>query len=301
MVNNPWRGVFTFPVSTMNADGSELDLGAYRDQVEYLIEGRMHGITTLGSIGEFAYLRSDERNLITKTAVDQARGRVPVMAGVSAISTVEAVDYAKAATDVGASGLMIVLQSYFHLTQDEIVAHYRAISESSPLPLFIYNNTGTSGHDIDPALIERLLAEVPAVTGIKESSAKLERTMELLERCGDRLQIFVGWEPLAMPMFQLGVESWACGIGNFVPTVAVELWEAAVVEKDFDRAMRIHQAIWPLSDFILRHRLAACVKPGLELMGRKAGGPRRPVTPIDGPLLAEMRELLDRAGAALAD
>lgn len=294
-----WKGVFTFPVSTMDAHGEELDLGAFRSQIDFVLDGGMHGITVLGSIGEFAYLRSDERDAIVRTAVEQVAGRAPVMAGVSAITTADAVRYAKFAEDAGADAVMVVLQSYFALTADEIVAHFAAIADATPLPIFVYNNTGTTNHDVGPALLRRLV-ELPTVTGIKESSGKLERTMELQRVFGDRLEIFCGWEPLAFSMFELGIESWSCGIGNFVPRACVDMWESVFVKKDLDRAREIHRMVAPLSDFILRHRLAACVKPGLEMMGRRAGGPRRPVTPIDAELKLEMIELLRNAGAVVS-
>jgi 4-hydroxy-tetrahydrodipicolinate synthase len=206
------------------------------------------------------------------------------------------VRYAREAADAGADGILVALQSYFRLSEDEIVAHFEALASVTDLPIFIYNNVGTTGHDINARILGRLL-EFPSVTGVKESSGRLERTMELQRTFGDRLQVFVGWEPLAFSMFQIGVKAWACGIGNFVPGLCVQLYEAAVVDRDFDRALEIHNRVAPLSDFILTHRLAACVKPGLEMMGIRAGDPRPPVTPIGPDLQAELRDLLICAGA----
>lgn len=296
MTPDKWQGVYTFPVTTMNETGDVLDLGAYRDQIDFIISGGMHGITLMGSIGEFAYLEPSERQQIVETAVDAANGRVPVISGVSAITTKAAVRYTKEAAATGADGVLVALQSYFSLSADEIVDHFAAIADASDLPIFIYNNVGTTGHDLDVPILERLL-EMPSILGIKESTGRLERTMELQRVFGDRLEIFVGWEPLAFSMFQLRVRAWSCGIGNFVPNLCVELYDAAVRDKDFDRALKIHERVAPLSDFILRHRLAACVKPGLEMMGRKAGAPRLPVRPIGPELQMEMRQLLADVGA----
>lgn len=134
-----WNGVFVFPPTAMDDAGRELDLRCYRDHLSWLVEAGVHGVVPLGSTGEFAYLSGEERREVIGATVEEVAGRVPVIAGVSAIATRDAVAYAREAEELGADAVLVLVQSYFGLSEDEIVRHFVSIREATELAIFIYN------------------------------------------------------------------------------------------------------------------------------------------------------------------
>jgi 4-hydroxy-tetrahydrodipicolinate synthase len=162
------------------------------------------------------------------------------------------------------------------------------------LPVFIYNNPATAKIDIAPSLVERL-ASIPTVAGIKESSGYIDRITRIQSSDGQRLKLFCGQEHLAFPMFCLGVTGWATALANIMPDRCAKLYELAVVRRDLEGALALHQEVAPLAEFIQRRPLAPAIKTALELLGRGTGSPRKPLSPLSeadrGVLVGLLAEL----------
>lgn len=291
-----WEGVFVFPVTPMDAAGDALNLDSLATHLDSLVEAGVHGVVPLGSTGEFAYLDAGERADVIRTSVEAVDGRAKVIAGASAITTRDAVAHAREAEELGADAVLILLQSYFPLTDDAIVAHLRAISEAIDVPVFIYNNPYSSNHDISAELFARL-AELPGIAGLKESTGGLDRLMEIDRAVGDRFVIHCGWEHLALPMFSLGVRGWSTATANLIPRQCVEMYSIAVERGDIAGALEIHERISPLAKYLLSVPLAPAVKEGLAHIGHDAGAPRPPLTPLSPEQHETLIDLIDEARA----
>ncbi|MGH9057759.1 MAG: dihydrodipicolinate synthase family protein [Acidimicrobiales bacterium] len=290
-----WAGVLAFPVTTFDSTGDHLDLGLFRENVEYQLRAGVHHMVPLGSTGEFAYLTSRERHEVVAATVEQVGGRVPVIAGVSAISTAGAVEHAREAQELGADAALVIMQTYFSLSADEVMRHLDAIGRAVALPIFVYNNPGTSKVDFTPALAKRL-TEVATIAGLKESSADINRVSLLHEALGDGPpRVLAGWDTIALPSFALGVEGWCSGLPNVAPHECVELYQAAVERRDFDAALSVHRRIFPLAEYLLTHSLPAAAKAGMEITGRKAGPPRAPLSAPRDEELSVLQHIIERA------
>jgi 4-hydroxy-tetrahydrodipicolinate synthase len=290
-----WNGVFTFPVTCFDESGQRLDLGAFRENVEYQLQAGVHHVVPLGSTGEFAYLTADERRRVVEATVDQVRGRVPVIPGVSAITTAQAMSFAEEAREMGADAVLLILQTYFPLTDDQVIKHVAAVAEAARLPVFIYNNPGTSKVDFDVRLARRLV-EVKGVAGLKESSGDVNRINLLHQALGGQIEVLAGWDTVALPSFALGCRAWCSGLPNVAPHQCVELYELAVERGDWEGALQRQRRLFPLAELLLTNQLAVWAKAGMELAGRRAGPPRAPLTRPNPQQLEELRRAMELAG-----
>ncbi|WP_190816099.1 dihydrodipicolinate synthase family protein [Saccharopolyspora pogona] len=288
-------GVLAFPATPMDNAGDRLDLNAYESLLGWLSEGGVHGIIPLGSTGEFAYLDPDERHSIAEATVKTLSGQVPAIIGVSAVTTRDAVAYARHAQDIGADGVMLSIPTYYALGAEQVLAHVQAVASSTELPLILYNNPFTSQVDLTTDLLEKLV-ENPTLVAVKEATMDVNRIPLIQQTVGDRLEVLGGgFDPYALPAFVAGARGWTTGMANLVPRLCVQLHQAAVQDRDLDRAQQLDRALAPLANLLVNNNLSAAVKCGLRLIGRPAGAPRPPLQPV-GP---EVEEQLRTALAAL--
>ena len=290
-----WDGVFAYPVSTFDDSAERLDLEAFAANLEYMVESGVPYIVPLGSTGEFAYLSAEERREIVNAAIKQVRGRIPVIAGVSSISTKETVRLAKEAKELGADGLTILMQCYFALSDDQVLAHLEAVSRAVDLPILIYNNPGTSKVDFTPALCKRLLG-IARVEVLKESSGNINRVSLLHEAVGDKLTILAGWDTIALPSFAMGLRGWCTGSANVAARECVELYELAVERRDWPAALEAHRRLFPVMEYLLTTQLPVSAKAGMEIRGRRGGPPRLPLTRLPQAEIEKLRSMIERLG-----
>src|SRR5580765_32189 len=183
-----FHGVFPYLVSPIDASGrirTEV-LGRLCDD---LIKAGVHGLTPLGSTGEFAYLSSEQRAAVVQTTIKAAQKRVPVIAGVAATATADAVAQAKNYQQLGADGILAILESYFPLKDAQVEAYFRAIADAVDIPVVLYTNPQFQRSDLSLDVVARL-AEHPRIQYIKDASTNTGRLLSIMNRCGDRLAVF---------------------------------------------------------------------------------------------------------------
>lgn len=287
-----FQGVFSALVTPMTAD-EEIDQPALADFVDYLIEeGCVGGIIPLGSTGEYYALTARERQQVLKTALEATAGRVPVLAGANAGATREVVRYCREAEQMGAAGVLLAAPYYSLPTADELVAHFRAVSDSIGIPIMLYNYPGRTGVDMTPELIERL-AELDRVQYVKESSGDVTRVSEIIRRCGDKITVFCGCDTVALESLVLGAAGWVGGVVNVLPRAHVELYHLAAANKDLLAARQLYYKLLPtLALMEGGGRYTQYVKAGCELTGHPVGPPRRPLLPPGPEELARLGEVL---------
>jgi len=286
------KGVFAALVTPMTVQG-QIDLATLSNFVEYHICQGVHGLIPLGSTGEYYALSPEERRDVLKTTIDASEGKVPVLAGTNAGSTREVVTYCRQAEEMGASGVLIAPPYYSLPTLDELFEHFRVINDSIGIPVMLYNYPGRTGVDMTPDFVERLM-ELENIQYMKESTGDVTRISELIQRCGDRLQVFCGCDTIALESFMLGAVGWVGGIVNVIPKSHVKLYDLAVVQQDISAARRLYYDILPSLRLIEGGgKYTQLVKAGCRVMGHPVGPPREPLLPVKGQELENLKQILD--------
>lgn len=282
-------GVLTALATPFSTDG-QIDESALRRLVDRSIDGGVDGVVACGSTGEFAALSGAERRFVVETVVDQAAGRVPVVAQTGAVSTAEAVELSRHAESIGASVLMVVAPYYEPLTLEETTEYLRTVAASVGVPIMLYNLPGATGINLDPDTVGQLAREVDNIRYIKDTSADMAQAGQLIHRHGDVISTFVGWDSLLLASITEGAAGVMAGTANVMPAQLVSI-HRAVVDGDLHRARREWNQIYPLMDAIMSAPFIPAVKAALNALGFPAGAPRKPLAELDTSTAARIAEL----------
>src|SRR5438445_2988147 len=214
-----FHGVFPYLVSPIDSDG------AVRARVlvrlcDDLIGAGVHGLTPLGSTGEFAYLNGAQRAAVGQTTIEAAQGRVPVVAGVASTSTSDEVAQAKAYEKLGADGILAILQAYFPLSDAQVESYFRAIADAVDIPVVIYTNPQFQRSDLTLDVIERLAAH-PRIRYIKDASTNTGRLLSIMSRCGDKIRVFSASAHTPVAVVLIGGRGWMAGPACIIPRQSV--------------------------------------------------------------------------------
>ena len=288
------HGIIAYPITPFTADTAGIDTERLASLVERLVSSGVHAIAPLGSTGELAYLDEPEFDTVVDTTMAAVNGRVPVIVGVSDLTTANTIRRAQYAQQAGADAVMILPVSYWKLTDREIAQHYRSIGESIDIPIMAYNNPATSGVDMSPELLVTMFDNIGNVTMVKESTGDLSRMRRIAELSDGQLPFYNGSNPLVLDALKVGASGWCTAAPNLRPQPCVELYDA-VRAGDRARAQEIYDDLAPLLRFIVAGGLPTTVKAGLDLLGRNAGDPRPPLLPLDEDGRAELKGLLASA------
>ncbi|MEM7131479.1 MAG: dihydrodipicolinate synthase family protein [Chloroflexota bacterium] len=292
--HNPFHGVFPYLVSPIDYSGNVM-ADVLRNLVDHLIEQGVHGLTPLGSTGEFAYLTWEQRRRVVEVVLEANGGRVPVVAGVAAMSTRDAVEQAKAFAQMGVDGILAVMQSYFPIPAHGTVDYFTQIAESVECPTVVYTNPTFQGGDLTPAMVAQL-ADVPNIQYIKDASTNTGRLLTILNKVGDKLKIFSASAHIPLAVMLIGGVGWMAGPACVVPSQSVELYNLAQAKK-WDEGLALQKKLWRMNEIFSKYSLAACIKAGLTLQGFPVGDPVLPQQPLKGEGIEEVRRVLSELGA----
>lgn len=288
-----FEGTYVVIVTPFTSDG-ELDLNVLRANVDYYVENGVHGVIPGGSTGEFASLSLEEHKRIIEVVVDKVNGRVPVIAGTGACATRTAIELTKYAKDVGADGALIIPPFYSKPKENELYEHFKNIAEAVDFPIMLYNNPWTSKVDMQPSLIAKL-AQIDNISYVKESSSDATRIWRIINLTGGKMTVFCGADNLALESFLMGAKGWVCVAANIFPRHTSRLYELAVKENNIERARALYSDLLPLCNFLEESgKFAQLAKFGVEVTGRKAGPPRKPLLPPDEEEKREFKEILKK-------
>ncbi|WP_419494650.1 dihydrodipicolinate synthase family protein [Chryseobacterium bernardetii] len=290
MKNVPFKGIIAYPITPFH-ENDTINIPLFKEMVEKLIISGSHGIASLGSAGVMPYLSDEEKEAVTEATVQQVRGRIPTLIGVSNLTTEKTIHHAQFAEKAGADAVMIIPMSYWKLTDDEIVAHYDAVARKISIPIMAYNNPSTSGVDMSPALLKRLL-EIPNITMIKESTGDVQRMHYLRKELGEDVAFYNGSNPLALAAFSAGATGWCTAAPNLIPQLNLDLYQA-IQENQLHKAQYIFYKQVELLKFIVAKGLPRAVKAGLDISGEESGYLRSPLKPLTEIETEELRKILD--------
>jgi 4-hydroxy-tetrahydrodipicolinate synthase len=285
-----FSGVFVALVTPMTQDG-ELDLSALRGFVEHLIECGVHGVIPLGSTGEFYALDAEERRAVLTATLDTVAARVPVLVGTNAGSTREVIAHCQVAAEEGADGVLLAAPYYSLPSDDELFQHFARVEKAIDLPIMLYNYPDRTGVDLTPDLIARL-AELDGIQYVKESSGEASRITEIIQRCGDRIDVFCGSDGIALESLERGAVGWVAGAANILPAELVQLVDLAAEEGRHQNAQDLYDRLLPLLSELESGKYTQKVKAGCELTGHPVGPPRGPLMPLATEELERLRTLL---------
>lgn len=297
MKNIPFKGIIAYPITPFD-DNEQVDIPLFKKMVERLVQDGTHGIAPLGSTGVLPYLTDEEKEAVTDATIQQVGGRVPVLVGVSNLTTERTIYHAKYAEKAGATAVMILPMSYWKLTDDEIFQHYDAVAQRISVPIMAYNNPATSGIDMSPKLLKKLL-EISNVTMIKESTGDVQRMHYLRKELGEEVAFYNGSNPLALAAFAAGATGWCTAAPNLIPGLNNRLYEA-IQQDDLTQAQGVFYQQVNLLKFIVEKGLPRAVKAGLELLGEEGGYLRSPLKPLAENEVRELSDLLRACGREVA-
>lgn len=268
------RGILPPLTTPFDANG-EIDLSCVADQVEFLLNAGVHGLVAGGSTGEGHTLDADEFRRLVSTTTAAIDDRVPFVAGIIVNSTREAVARGRSVRDLAVAALQVTPVHYLFRPDDEsMLAHFRAVTEESGLPVIIYNVVPWTY--LSPALLCRIMRDVPGVIGVKQSAGDLKLLADLLTTARPEDAIFTAVDALLYPSSALGARGAIAAILAAAPRACVGLWDA-VEAGDHDRARAWHAKLLPLWNALDSPNLPACVKYAQTRQGCPAGGPRAPM------------------------
>jgi 4-hydroxy-tetrahydrodipicolinate synthase len=267
-----FHGVFPYLVSPVDERGRVRSdvLGRLIDD---LIAAGVHGLTPLGSTGEFAYLDNEQRTAIVRTSIAAAAGRVPVVAGVAATATADAVAQARLYSRLGAGGILAILESYFPLGDAQVEDYFRAIADAVEVPVVLYTNPQFQRTDLSLDVIVRL-AEHPRIRYIKDASTNTGRLLSIVNRC-ERLKVFSASAHIPACVMLIGGVGWMAGPACIIPRQSVQLYELCRAGR-WAEAMELQRTLWRINEVFARFNLAACIKAALQLQGYEVGEPIAP-------------------------
>jgi 2-dehydro-3-deoxy-D-pentonate aldolase len=226
----------------------EVDLGATEAVVERFIEAGVDGISPLGSTGEASHLASEERKRFIEEVTRIVGGRVPLVVGVGAAGTREAIELAHHAEGVGVDAVLIVSPFYWKVGEEALFRHFAAVAESVDIPVLIYNLPMLTGIDLSPSLIARIATECPNVTGLKDTVTEYFHTVGVLrevKRVRSDFAVLSGWEDLILPSLLAGADGSICAFANVAPELFVNLVHSAR-DDNLQRAAELHRRVLSL-------------------------------------------------------
>ncbi|RMM52435.1 hypothetical protein ALQ77_03707 [Pseudomonas corrugata] len=273
-----FEGIYTPAITPLTSDGS-IDKKAFAEVLEYLVDSKVHGVIIGGSTGEYYAHTPQERFDLAAQAKDVLRGRLPLIVGTGAIRTEDSVAYAEAAKAIKADALLVGSPPYALPTQKEIALHVKAVDRAASLPIMLYNYPGRMSVSMGEEFFDEV-SDVTNIVAIKESSGDMAQLHRLACKY-PRIALSCGWDDQALEFFAWGARSWVCAGSNFIPREHVALYEACVVEKNFDKGRRIMAAMMPLMDALEGGKFVQSIKYGCELNGLSTGGLRAPLQGLD--------------------
>lgn len=289
------NGLCAFPVTPAD-DAGRIDVPALRKLVARLVSTGVDSIGLLGSTGIYMYLSRDQRRLALETAVDEAAGRTPIVAGIGALRTDEAVALARDAKAIGAAVGLLSAVSYTPLTQDEVYGHFSVVAKESGLPIVIYDNPGTTHFSFTPDLVSRL-AKVQGIVAIKnpgwEADDAARRLADQRAVVGDGFSIGCSGDWMATETMIAGADVWYSVLGGLFPEICLRIVRAAQ-RGDADEARRLDAGLASLWELFRQHSSLRVVYAIADALAICSAEPPRPILPLPEPIRQQVVSTLAR-------
>ncbi|MEN8320012.1 dihydrodipicolinate synthase family protein [Acinetobacter junii] len=290
------EGIIAYPITPFKAESQEVDFDALTITLNALLEHQCDAIAPLGSAGESAYLSWQEWQQVAEKSIEVVNHRVPVILGISELTTTMAIQKAEKAEELGADVIMVMPISYWKLTDQEIYDYYQQIAAATKLPMMVYNNPATSGVDMSPELIAKMFQEIENICMVKDSTGDIQRMHKFHELTQGKLPFYNGCNPLALEAFCAGASGWCTVAPNLLGKLPNQLYQAAK-NGDLTQAQTLFYKQLPLLRFIVQGGLPKTIKAGLNELGFSVGDPRKPLQKANPSEVNQLKSLMKMAMA----
>lgn len=284
-----FKGIVPALITPMTRD-EEVDEAGLRTLVDRLIDAGVHGLFVLGTNGEFISLSEAEKLRVARIAVEQANGRVPVIAGTGAYATREVIALNSKMQDQGVDGLSVITPYFNGATQPELFRHYDSIARATSLPVMLYTIPAKTGVQLNVDTVRRL-AEIPNIRGIKDSGGDFDRLLQLINLRRDDFAVFTGTDSMILWTLMAGGDGAVAATTNAVPSVVMSIWNH-FHQGDIAAARQAQEALRPLRDAFALGTLPVVLKTAAGLLGMPAGPARSPVLPLDEAALERLKKAI---------
>lgn len=289
------RGIIVAVPTPFTADGSAVDEAALKAHADRLVAAGVHGVVCTGTTGEFTTLAPQEYRDVITSWVRAIGGRIPVVAGVGALATSEAISLAQHAEATGADAIMLLPPFYGNQPWDQLVAFISDVCGSISIPAVYYNVPGATGTTLSAEQLAAL-GDIPGLDYMKDTSGDAVSLGELLVKHSDRITAFNGWDTLTFFGIASGAKGSVWGMAGIVPELSVEFWNTLAEKGDLVAAREQWTHLWALSDFLESVDYVAGIKAGLDLVGHSAGPARLPIQPLSAADRERLAGILRAAG-----
>ncbi len=284
------RGVVPPLITPVDAQ-DRVERKSLENLIEYVVKGGVHGVFVLGSTGEFYGINAEEKRRAIEITMEQVRGRVPVYVGASEITTRECIRLAKLAEGLKAQAVTVLTPVFIKPNEEELYRHFRAIAESTSLPVILYNNPDRTNINMSADLVDRL-ADVPNIVGAKDSSGDMTLTSEYIRRTRDRgFRVMSGRDTMIFGTLAYG--GWGCvaATANIAPTLVVEIYDKFMAG-DMKGSLEAQYRLAPLRIGFGLGSFPVVMKDALNLMGINMGDPIKPIDHCTEQNMAKLKDIL---------
>jgi 4-hydroxy-tetrahydrodipicolinate synthase len=284
-------GIFVPHVTPFTREG-DIDEKALRTCVRFWVKNNASGLVPCGSNGEAPYLSKEERKRVIEIVIDEADGKVPVIAGTGSMSTKETVMFTKDAKDLGADAVLVVTPFYFKLSNKEIYEHYTTLLEAVDMPVILYSVPKFTGFSLEPSVIFQLASKYENVVGVKDSGGSIDTITETIRLVGDKISVLAGATPVTLSTLMLGGTGAVLAVANVFPDICNNLYEA-FRNGDYEKANKLQKRISYINEVLVkRHNQLSAIKTALQLRGLPGSYPRKPALPLEGEEKKDIENLL---------
>jgi 4-hydroxy-tetrahydrodipicolinate synthase len=283
-------------------ENGDVDYEGFRRLIDFQIQGGIDGLVPLGTTGETPTLEDDEEERLIKIAVEEVRGRVPIIVGTGSNSTKSMMGYTKRAKDLGADAALVVTPYYNKPNDAGLIRHFEAAAAIG-IPVVIYNIASRTGRNIPAPMIERL-SRIPGIVGVKESSGDISQMMDIITdrdrmRAGGRdFTVLSGDDALTLPLIALGGDGIISVVSNLIPGKVAALARACLAG-DFEEGRRLHYELLPFFKAAFVETNPVPIKTAMTWAGLPAGPARLPLGPLSGNSEAFLRKVVTELGIPL--
>jgi|SRR5699024_3904073 len=282
------EGIIPYLISPIDLNTGKVRKEVLSKLVEDLIDKGVHGLSPLGSTGEIHYLSWEQKKEIVETVITSTNGRVPVVPGVSAYTSTDAIEQINFFEDLGVEGIVLIIDTYFPLSKSDIIRFFREVSNSVSCPIVLYNNPRLSGIDLTPDIVSELSVE-PNIQYFKDATGNTGRLLSITNN--SEIKIFSASAHIPQFVMEMGGVGWMAGPACVFPEESVRLYNL-IQSKRQNEAHKLQRKLWQINEAFQKYNLAACIKTALEIKGYDVGDPVSPVSPIESKGKEEIRNII---------
>jgi 4-hydroxy-tetrahydrodipicolinate synthase len=288
--------LYCYLMTPFDARG-DVQVSLLSDYAKAMIEAGIDGLTCIASTCEGPYLTEKERHLVAHTVGKVAAARVPLNVGIGAVSTRQAIEYAKQARDCGATSLVLEMQQYFPIGFDEAYRHYEEIANAVPLEIRLYNITGTTRFDFTPDLVARM-EPIELVKSVKEASGDVTRIRDIKALSGNRFNLFCGFHYQILDAIRFGAVGWEAAMHPMIANQCVALFRAAAEDPDSKESRKLYEQLKALFYFFKYNGVPQSIKALSTWSHLDLGKPRAPLKELSPPQVSRLRAIVDELAHA---